>query len=91
MYATLSNVPFIPPENPGPVLIIPRGSFTRGAADVRVQHAEEKRMFNEYIATNKALKSQIIQAVDDLYLKTLKHRIIGYANVSTSAVLEHMY
>ena len=90
-YNTLSNVPFIPPENPGPVPIIPRGSSARDTADARVQHAEEKRMFNEYIATDKALKSQIIQAVDDLYLKALKHRITGYANVSTRAMLEHLY
>ena len=90
-YETLSNVPFIPSENHGPIPIIPRESSARVAADARVQHAEEKRMFNEYIATDKALKSQIIQAVDGLYLKELKHRITGYANVFTRAMLEHLY
>ena len=48
-------------------------------------------MPNAYIATDKALKSQIIQALDDLYLKALTHRITGYANVSTRGILEHLY
>ena len=90
-YDSLSDVPFIPPVNPGPVPIIPRASTAREAADARVEHAENKRVFNQYIATDKALKSQIIQAVHDLYLKTLKHRITGYANVSTREMLNHLY
>ena len=90
-YATLYNVPFIRSENPRPVLIIPRGSYAHDAADTRVQHAEENRMFNEYIATDKALKSQIIKAVDYLYGKALKHRITGYTNVSMRTMLEHLY
>jgi len=48
-------------------------------------------MFNEYIRTDKALKSQIILAVEDLYIKALKHRITGYANITTRAMLEHLY
>ena len=41
-YDELSNVPFVPPINPGPVPIIPRGSTTQDATDTRIQHAEEK-------------------------------------------------
>ena len=90
-YDSLFDVPLIPPVNPGPLPIIPRNSNARKAADTRVEHAENKRVFNQYIVTDKALKSQIIQAVNDLYLKTLKHRITGYANVSTREILNHLY
>ena len=90
-YNELSNVPFVPPVNPGPVPSIRGGATAREAADERINHAEEKRLFKEYIATEKALKSQIIQAVDDLYIKALKHRITGYANVSTRDILNHLY
>jgi len=90
-YDTISDVPFEVPQNPGPIPIIPRGTRAGAANDIRTAHAENKRVFNQYIATDKALKSQLIQAVDDLYIKTLKHRITGYANVSTSTILEHLY
>ena len=40
-YETLSDVPFIPPENPGPVPITHRGSSAREDADARLQHAEK--------------------------------------------------
>ena len=40
---------------------------------------------------DKALKAKIIQAVDDIYLKSLKNRITGYANISTRDMLDHLY
>ena len=89
-YGTLSNVAFVEPPNPGPVPEIPANATSRQATDVRVNHAENLRIFNQYIKTDKALKSQIIKAVDDLYLKTLKNRITGYASVSTRQMLNHL-
>ena len=90
-YATLSDVPFEIPVNPGPVPVIPAQMSARAAADARTEHAELKRVFNQYIATDAALKSQIIKSVDDLYLKALKHRITGYANITTREMLNHLY
>ena len=90
-YETLSDVVFVEPPNPGPVPEIPANATARQATDFRANHAENLRIFNQYIKTDKALKSQIIKAVDDLYLKTLKNRITGYANVSTRQMLDHLY
>ena len=91
VYATLSAQEFLIPENPGALPQIPGNATSRQATDLRATYTEEKRIFNQYISTDKALKSQIIQAVDDLYLKALKHRITGYANVTTRQMLDHLY
>ena len=40
---------------------------------------------------DKTLQAQMIEAVDDLYLKSLKHRITGYANISTCDMLDYLY
>ena len=77
--------------NSGPVPIILRGANAREADDARVEHAENKRVFRYYISTDKALKSFIIQEVGDLYIKTLKHRITGYTNVSIRNMRDHLY
>jgi len=91
VYDTLTDTPFDVPENPGPVPRVPNAANSRQAADIRATHAENKREFNQYVATDKALKQQIIQAVGDLYLRSLKHRITGYANVTTREILDHLY
>ena len=70
-YETLSDVPFEIPVNPGPVPVIPAQMSARAAADARTEHVELKRVFDQYIATDAALKSQIIKSVDDLCLKAL--------------------
>ena len=41
-YNDLSDVPFIPPINPGPFHNIPKGCSARDATDTHVQHTEEK-------------------------------------------------
>jgi hypothetical protein len=81
VHDTLAGQPFIVPVNPGPAATIP-DALTQ-IANLRQDHDELKALFVEYYATDKALKQQIIGAVDKLYLRTLNHRITGYANVTT--------
>ena len=91
VYATLSEVPFIEPANPGMLPDIPAGASIRQANDVQRNFDENRRIFNEYTATDKALKQQLIGAIPDMYIKTLKHPISAYSTVTTKQILAHLY
>ena len=90
-YVTLSDVSLVIPENPGPLPVIPAQMSASAAADTRTEYTELNRIFNQYIAIDLALKSQIIKSVDDLYMKALKHRITGYVNVTTREMANPLY
>jgi hypothetical protein len=77
--------------SPGPVATFPDALTGAQIANIRQDHDELKALFAEYCATNKALKQQIIGAVDKLYLRTLNHCITGFANVTTRQMLVHLY
>ena len=48
-------------------------------------------LFHEYNNTDKTLKQQLLEAVDDMFTCALKNRFIGYANVTTKQLLTHMF
>jgi len=91
VYNTLSDVPFIEPANPGMLAEIPRNATTRQATNLQRAFNENRRIFNQYNATDKALKQQILIAVNDIYIKALKHPISAYSAVTTKQLLAHLY
>jgi hypothetical protein len=91
VHDTLADKPFVVPINPGPTATFPGALTGAQIANIRQYHDELKALFIEYYATNKALKQQIIGAVNKLYLHTLNHHITGFANVTTRHMLVHLY
>ena len=83
VYATLSAVPFVPPANPGQNPNIPLGATGPQIAEYRRAHKEALEEFNRHNATDKSLKSQLIAAVDEPYIRAKRHKYVGYANVTT--------
>ena len=79
--------PFVRPVDPGPfVPSPPTGVATRAgggptqltAADITTQkiaYDERKRLFNEAQAVESALRSQIISAIDSVYMQPLRDRV----------------
>jgi hypothetical protein len=45
----------------------------------------------KFQATDKSLKQLLLGAVNDIYTSALKHRVTGYANVSTRQLIVHLY
>ena len=90
VYNTLSNTPFVPPLNPGPIPIIPALSTGPVIASLTATHERASKIFHEYNNTDKALKQLLLGAVDDMFTSALKNRYIGYANVSTKQLLTHL-
>lgn len=91
VYDTISNTPFAFPTNPGPNPIVqPTGTEHQIKEAYRV-HSENTRIWREFQATDKSLKQLLLGAVDDIYTSSLKHRVTGYANVSTRQLIAHLY
>ena len=91
VYNTLSLVEFIPPPNPGADPTIPQGSTGPQIADIRLQFTNATKLYRQYDTTDKALKQLLLGAVDDMFVRSLRNRHIGYANVTTLALLTHLY
>jgi hypothetical protein len=91
VYNTQSATAFIAPINPGPSPTIPPLSTGPQIADIRSQHDVKNALYKEYDATDKALKSLLLSTVDETYVRSLRDKYIGYANVTTLQMITHLY
>ncbi|CAB9516291.1 expressed unknown protein [Seminavis robusta] len=90
-YNDLPNtIPWVNPLHPGEAPV-------HGVAPTGPQITETNRVYaaNEtkfliYRATETALKKQLIEAVPDTFIKTLKHDMYGYAQVTVLSMLNHL-
>ena len=76
-YNTLSQIPFLTPTNPGVNPTFADGATQFQIAATQTKHKEDIRVWREYNATDKALKQQILSAVNEMYYKTLRNRTTG--------------
>ena len=88
-YNLISNVPFIRPNHPGP-LVIPPGTAQHAAATMREIHAEQMCVFKEVNAVDQALIQQIIQAVESDFLSALRDRTTNSINLPVFDVLDYL-
>ena len=91
VYTTLSQVAFVPPANPGPVAIIPVGATAGRIVNIRDEFRDRTELFKRYTNTDKALKQLLLGAVDEMFIKCLQTKYLGYLNVTTRQILDHLY
>lgn len=92
VYNTQSATPFVPPVNPGVALVITQAMPTAAQiTKAHRQHNSKAAIFKEYDDTDKALKALIMSVVDETYLRALRDRHVGYANLTTLQILRHLY
>jgi hypothetical protein len=53
-------------------------------------HLEQKQIFQTYHAVDKALRNQILEAVPDVYVCSLRSLVTGYGNITSLQLLEHL-
>jgi uncharacterized phage-associated protein len=89
-YTTRAGGPFVLPAHPG---VSPNHAVGASAATI----AETIRRFNQTLATRTLyyrvateLKSQILAAVDNTYLRELENVDFGFADVTPQAMLAHL-
>ena len=91
VYNNLSLIPFILPVNPGSVPIIPANST--GAQITKLCYAfnTTSTIFNDYDRTDKALQQILLSTVDKMFIRSLRHKYVGYGLTTTRTILDHLY
>ena len=77
VYATLSDITFVPPVNPVPEPNILAGATGATIADLWYHHVVATKIFTEYKNNDKALCQLILASTDKLYVRSLCHKYIG--------------
>ena len=90
-YAVLSAVPFLPPANPAPIIEHPAGLTAHQITEINRLHLIACSVFRTYNEVNKALRTQIIDAVADHYIEDLYDPTLGYGHVSCLDILTHLW
>ena len=91
VYNTLSNTEFIEPVDPGQVPNVPAGTSSANATYIHRLFDEDRHVFRENHNIDRALKSQLIAAVDEMNIKSLCNHITRYAQVTTRRLLQHLF
>ena len=91
IYNTQSNIAFFPPANPGPYPVISQGLMETQIADIRRQYDVDLALYTDYDIMGNALKSLLISAVIKTYIRSLRYKYIGCANIATKDIMEHLY
>ena len=74
------NRPFVAPAKPG--LADVNRTNTCALVESSRQFTFQQHEYMKFQATNQAIRNLILNATDDKYIKTLKHKITSYANIS---------
>ena len=90
VYATISLVPYNAPGNPGPTPNLDAGGTAPVLSAIIRTHTENLRLWRLHTNLDKALKQQLIGSVNRMYIRTLEDQHIGFANVSTLDLLQHL-
>ena len=87
-YLLRSSIAFIIPFNPGVHLVVAPGSTDAQIAHAKREHEESTRKFRLYKAVDNDLKNQLVNAIDDIYIKDLQYHVTGFATCSLRDILQ---
>ena len=90
-YATISPTAFVEPAYPGQHPAIPAGTNAANTSAIIRRHTEDTRQWREFKNVSTALKNQLLSAVDDIYVRALRDRHVGYMNQSIRNLLTHLF
>ena len=89
-YAITSPTPYVRPVHPG-VLTIAQGTAHHEATRLRAEHKEAIRFFRETVDVEKALKKQVVAALDPKFLDSLRDPTSNSIMVPIHEVLAHLF
>ena len=90
-YATIAATQFIEPVYPGQHPNVPDGTSAANTSTIVWRHTEDLRQWREFKNVNTAQKNQLLSTLDDIYIRALKDRHVGYMNQSIRAILQHLF
>ena len=89
-YANVSPTPYNRPAHPGN-LIIPSGTAQHAATTMREMHQQAKNLYHETIDLDNALKKQITDTIDDVYLVDLRDATTNTIVHSIPQIFAHLF
>ena len=90
-YATISPTAFVEPTYPGQHPAIPAGTNAANTSAIIHHHTEDTRQWREFKNVSTTLKNQLLSAVEDIYVRALCDRHVGYMNQSICNLLTHPF
>ena len=90
-YFTVTGTAFAIPANPGATPIIPNAATTAQINALTRTFNQEFKVYAESKRADTALKQQILNAIEPLYIEALRNPHTGYTGVSTMTILTYLY
>ena len=90
VYNTLLPIPFIVTVNPGSVTIIPANSTGTQITKLCYVFDTASALFNEYNRTEKAMRQILLSTVDEIFVRSLRHKYVVYGLTTTRTLLDHL-
>ena len=90
-YVTIATTTFQEPNYPGQHPTIPAGTNAATTSAIICCHTEDLRQWRECKNVITALKNQLLSAIDNIYVRALKDRHVGYMNQPIWAILHHLF
>ena len=60
-------------------------------AEIVRRHKEELRVYRQILATDLALKSQLLDVFEDIYFRGLRDRHTGFTSITYMQMITHLY
>jgi hypothetical protein len=90
LYATLTATPYNAPADPGAAPIFAANATVARRELLTNQHKESRRIFENHVNMDDALKAQVIDAINDTYLCEMRHKYTGYLGITTRDLIDHL-
>lgn len=90
-YQAFTGRMFVAPPDPGATPNIPANTTVANTNRLVREHTAALKTYQEYTCTDIALKQQILDTYDDVYLQDLQNRHTGYATTSALQLIQHLY
>ena len=90
-YLLHAGMAFIIPFNLDVHPVVAPGATDAQIAHAKREHEESTREFRLFKAVDNALKNQLVNAIDDIYIKDLRDRVTGFATLSLRDILQYLY
>ena len=90
-FATIHPAPFTIPTNPGPAPDpTAAASSATKIADIYKAYALQRKIYSEFIKAERISVKLVLDSMDEIYYKALKHKHTGYAKVTLRQLLDHL-
>ena len=90
-YLIRAGISFIIPFNPGVHPILAPRATDAQIVHAKREHEESTREFRLFKAVDNALKNELVNAINDIYIKDLRDCVTSFATCSATDILQYLY